>query len=174
MRRAGALSQALVVVLVAAACGGEHAGTVPPGAIARVGDRAIPRAAFDAELARSRRAYAARGQQFPKAGTAAYRRLRDSVVDLLVDRARLELAARRARVSVTPAQVDARLRALVRRSFGGDPQRFREQLRRTGTTEAEVRAAIRYELLAGALRGAPPPSPPDVTYAPGFEPTGGG
>ncbi|HZO62363.1 MAG TPA: hypothetical protein VFB35_05225, partial [Gaiellaceae bacterium] len=82
--------------------------------------------------------------------------------------------AQQAHVSVNPAQVDARLRALVRRSFGGDEQRFREQLRRTGTTEAEIRSAIRYELLAAALRRAPRGPLPDVAYAPGFEPTGGG
>jgi hypothetical protein len=40
--------------------------------------------------------------------------------------------------------------------------------------EVDVREAIRYELLAAALPGAPSTSPPEVTYAPGFEPAGGG
>jgi len=163
----------VIVALVAAGCGGDHPRTVPPGAIALVGGRAVSRASFDAELARSQRAYAARGQEFPQRGTEAYRRLKDTVVNLLVDRAKLELEARRTHVAVTPAEVDARLRALVRRSFAGDERRFREQLRRTGTTEADVRAAIRYELLAAALRSTPPSSP-EVTYAPGFEPAGSG
>ena len=50
-----------VLALVATGCGGGTR-SVPPSAIAVVGDRTVPRAAFDAELARARRAYAARGQ----------------------------------------------------------------------------------------------------------------
>jgi SurA-like protein len=161
-----------VVVLVASGCG-EHARKVPAGAIAFVGNQPIPRAEFDAELARARRAYAARGQAFPNAGTAAYELVKDSVVNLLVDRAKLEIEARQARVAVTDTQVEARLREFKRRTLGGDEQRFREQLRRTGMTEADVRAAIRAELLAAALRGVHS-TPPAVTFAPGFEPAGEG
>jgi SurA N-terminal domain len=169
MRRALLLA---VVVLVAAACG-EHTRKVPPSAIALVGSRQVPRAEFDAELAGARQAYAARGRPFPEPGTAAYGRLKDSVVNLLVDRAKLEIAARQARVAVTDMQIDARLREFKRRTFGGDERRFREQLRQTGMTEDDVRGAIRAELLAAALRGVKT-TPPKVTYAPGFEPAGEG
>src|SRR5207244_2905104 len=73
VRRAAAL---LALAVLAAGCG-HHARAVPPGAIAVVGDRAISRADFDAELARAQRAYGARGQSFPKPGTAAYEQVKD-------------------------------------------------------------------------------------------------
>ena len=86
-----ALLGAGALIVVTAGCGQDRA-TVPPGAIAVVGDRSVPRSALDAQLAQSRRAYAARGQDFPKPGTDSYRRLQDNAVRLLVDRTRLELA----------------------------------------------------------------------------------
>lgn len=157
-----------VLALVATGCGGGTR-SVPPSAIAVVGDRAVPRAAFDAELARARRAYAARGQAFPAPGTPAYERVKDAVVRLLVDRARLEVEAQHAGVVIPAAKVEARLRRLERTTFGGDEARYRTQLRRTGLTEADVRAAIRTELLADALRGVDVEAP-SVAYARGFEP----
>lgn len=157
------------LVLVTTACGG-HARTVPPGAIAVVGTEAIPRVALDTELARAKRAYAARGQSFPRRGTDSYRRLQDSAVALLVDRTKVEIEARRARIAIDPVVVDARLRRFKQTTFGGDERRFRAQLRRTGMTEADLRTAIRTELLADRLRGVRT-TPPEVVYAPGFEPS---
>jgi SurA N-terminal domain len=156
-----------MLALVATGCGGGTR-SVPPSAIAVVGDRTVPRAAFDAELARARRAYAARGQAFPAPGTPAYERVKDAVVRLLVDRARLEVEAQHAGVVIPAAKVEARLRRLERTTFG-DEARYRTQLRRTGLTEADVRAAIRTELLADALRGVDVEAP-SVAYARGFEP----
>jgi len=146
----------IALVLVAAGCGGQ-ARTVPAGAVALVGDHPISRAALDAELARA-----------PHPLTRA---VRDAALQVLVDHERLELEARQARVSVDPTQVDARLRAFKRSAFGGDEARYREQLRRTGMTEADVRDDIRWQLLAQALR-AVHVTPPRVIYAPGFEPAG--
>jgi hypothetical protein len=151
----------LAAVLALAGCGG-HERSVPPGAIAAVGDRAVTRAEFDHELARARSA---------STGRIPERQMRDAVVRLLVDRARLEDEAERAGVSVSSAQVEARIRRLRQTAFGGDESRYRAQLRRTGMTEADVRRAIRTELLAAALRGKDA-TPPEVVYAPGFEPSG--
>jgi SurA-like protein len=158
------------LAVLAAGCA-HHPRSVPPRAIALVGDRAISRADFDAEVARARRAYAARGQAFPKPGTPGYEQLRDSAARLLVDRAALEIEARQARIAVDPVQVEARLRRFKQVTFGGVEARYRERLRQTGMTEADVRAAIRAELLAAALRGVHT-TPPKVVYAPGFEPSG--
>ena len=151
----------LAAVVALAGCGG-HEQSVPPGAIAVVGDRAVTRADFDHELARARRA---------NTGQTPERQLRDTVVRLLVDRAQLEDEAERAGVVVSTAQVDAGLRRLVQTTFGSDESRYRAQLRRTGITEADVRAAIRTQLLVAALRGKDA-KPAKVVYAPGFEPAG--
>lgn len=159
----------LLVVAALAGCGGHSAQKVPPGAIAVVGDRAVPRAALDAELVRSRRAYQARGQAFPARGTTAYRRLEDAAVRLVVDRARLEVEAKRAGIVIPDSRVDAGLRRLRDTTFGGDVARYRAQLAMTGMTDADVREAIRTQLLADALRGRHI-QPAAVVYAPGFEP----
>jgi hypothetical protein len=161
----------LLAVVALAGCG-HSAETVPSGAIALVGDRTIPRAAFEAELTRARRAYAARGQAFPARGTPAYEQLKDAAVSLLVDRARLELEAQHAGVVIPATKVEARLRRLKRTTFGGDEARYRAQLRRAGMTDADVREAIRTQLLVAALPGKRT-RPARVVYARGFEPTGG-
>ena len=161
-----------VLVVVVAGCG-NNTRTVPSDAIAIVGTQPVSRADFRAELARAQRAYAARGQEFPKPGTDEYRRVRESAVALLVDRARLELEARRAHVAVTQTEIDARLREFKRRTFGADERRFRDQLRRTGLTVEDVRAAIRAELLGAKLRDVET-TDPEVTYAPGFKPASSG
>jgi SurA-like N-terminal domain len=148
----------LVAALALAGCGG-HERPVPPGAIAVVGNRPVTRAAFDHELSRAHRAD-------PTAPCA-----RETVVRLLVDRARLEVEAGEEGIEIPPAVLDARLRRLKQTTFGGDEARYRAQLRRAGMTEADVRTAIRTQLLAAALRGRHP-KPPKVVYAQGFEPSG--
>jgi SurA-like N-terminal domain len=160
----------LLVVLALVGCGGHSSRTVPPGAIATVGNHAIPRAALDAELARAERAYRARGQAFPARATQAYRQLEDAAVQVLVDRVRLEVEAERAGIAVPEAHVDERLSRLKQTAFGGDQKRYRAQLRSTGMTEAEVREAIRTQLLADALKDRRA-KPPRVAYAPEFEPS---
>ncbi len=173
MKRVALLAALLVV---AAGCGHDSA-SVPPGAVAVIGDRPVPQSALDAQLVQSRRAYAARGQVFPKAGTEAYRRLQDNAVRLLVDRTRLELAAQRIGIVIRPAQVEARLRRFKRTAFGGNETRYRARLRATGMTDADVRRATRDELLVAALQRANPSVLEKllpVSYARGFAPAASG
>jgi len=169
------LSVALVLAVVAlapAGCGGGQ--SVPASAIAVVGGLPVPRADFEAQIARSRRAYAAQGKPFPAAGTAAYRHLRVLAVGLVVDRARLEVIAKRHGVTITPAQVAAAVERYRQQSFGADTKRFQEQLRQTGMTEADVSTAIRTQLLAAAVdRAGATGERPKVVYAPGFAPPNG-
>ena len=166
MRRA----LALAAVALLAGCGGQGKQAVPPGSVAVVDGRVITQAALNEVLATARRKFAVRGSKFPARGTGAYRRLQDSAVRLLVSRAQLENAARRAGITITAAQVGTELRRFKQREFGGDEKRYRERLRRAGLSEGEIRAAFRTELLAHALRGKDR-STGKVTYAPGFEPS---
>lgn len=164
------------LLVVAAGCGHDRA-TVPPGAIAVVGDRPVPRSALYTQLAQSRRSYAARGQAFPKPGTEAHRRLQDNAVRVLVDRTRLELAAQKVGIVIRPAQVDARLRRFKRTAFGGSEARYRARLRAIGMTDADVRRATRDELLVAALQRADPSALEKllpVSYATGFAPAATG
>lgn len=169
MRRFALLA---ALVVVAAGCGHDHA-TVPPDAVAVVGDRPVPQSALDDQLAQSRRAYAARGQAFPEPGTASYRRLQDNAVRLLVDRTRLELVAQKLGIVIRPTQVDARLRRFKQTAFGGSAARYRARLRAIGMTDADVRRATRDQLLVAALEKTDPSAlekPLSVSYAKGFAP----
>jgi hypothetical protein len=169
MRRA-----ALVAALIAVAAGCGHDGaTVPAGAIAVVGGRPVTLSALEAQLAQSRRAYAARGQAFPKPGTEAHRRLQDNAVRLIVDQKQLELAAEKLGISIRPAQVDARLRRFKQSAFGGSEARYGARLRAIGMTDEDVRRSIRDQLLVDALKKADPSAlekPLSVSYAKGFAP----
>jgi hypothetical protein len=150
--------RAAVVVLVLLATGcGEHARQVPPEAVAVVGNKPILRSALEAEIARARH------------NGPVTKAVRAAALAVLVDHARLELEAEAAHVSIDPAKVEARLREFKRSAFGGDETKYREQLRQTGMTDADVRADIRWQLLADALSGKQVQAP-DVTYAPGYEP----
>jgi hypothetical protein len=169
---------ALLAALVVAAAGCGHGGTtVPAGAIAVVGDRPVPRSALDAQLAQTRRAYAARGQAFPPPGTDAYRTLRDNAVRLVVDRTRLGLVAQKLGIVIGPAQVDARLRRFEQTEFGGSEARYRARLRAVGMTVADLRRAARDELLVDAVEKADPSAlekPLSISYAKGLAPAAGG
>ena len=170
MRSALALLAALVLV----GCGNEAG--VPPSAIAVVCGRQISRAALAAQIDHARRSYEAAGRPFPAPGTAAYEHLRAITVRLLVERAELDIEADRLGIAITPAQVDARLGRFKQSAFHGSERLYRQRLREQRTTDAEVRAGIRDELLAAALRkaGAEVPKPLNVRYAKGFAPTDGG
>lgn len=146
----------LVLVLLATGCG-DHAKKVPSGAVALVGHHPITRAALEAELARARR------------NGPVTKAVRAAALEVLIDHERLQIEAEAAHVSVDPTQVDARLRVFKRNAFGGDEARYREQLKRTGLTEADVRDDIRWQLLADALRDEHVQAP-EVTYAPGYGP----
>jgi len=153
MRSIRLLLAPLALVSLATACGHDSR-HVPSTAIAVVGDRTIARSQFAALMAQARQSYAARGRRFPGAGTAAYEHLKQLALALLVEQAELEQEAPRLGVRVDPAQVDVRLRELKDQSFGGSEQRYRERLRAAGMTDAQVRAALRAQLLGEEVRQA--------------------
>jgi hypothetical protein len=165
---------ALVAALVLVGCGNEAG--VPPSAIALVGGRQISRMAFAAQIDQARRSYEAAGRPFPAPETPAYERLKAITVRLLVERTELDVEGDRLGIAITPAQVDARLSRFKQSAFRGNERLYRQGLREQRTTDAEVRAGIRDQLLAAALRaaGAEVPKPLKVRYANGFAPSDGG
>ena len=165
---------ALLAVLTLAGCGNEAG--VPPSAIAVVGGRPVSRAAFAAQIDQARRSHAASGRTFPAPGTPGYEYLKAIAVRILVERAELDIQADRLGIAITPAQIEARLGRFKQSAFRGSERLYRQRLREQRTTDAEVRAGIRDELLAAALRnaGAEVPKPLKVRYAKGFAPLDGG
>ena len=153
MRTIGLLLAPLSLALLSASCGGDSI-TVPPSAVAVVGERTISKAQLSAALAQARRSYAAQGRDFPAVGTDDYAALRRLAVSVLVEQAELEQEAPRVGVRVDAAQVEARLRRLKEESFGGSEERYRERLRAERMTDAQVRSALRAQLLVQAMREA--------------------
>ena len=118
-----------------------------------VGGRS-PGRRFAAQIDQARRSYEAAGRPFPATGTPAYERLKAITVRLLVERAELDVEADRLGIAITPAQIDARLSRFKQSAFRGNERLYRQRLREQRTTDAEVRAGIRDQLLAAALRAA--------------------
>lgn len=154
MRSLGLLLAPLAVASPLVAGCGHITPSVPKSAIAVVGSRTISRAQFDALMAEARRSYAARDRPFPAEGTPAYEDLKRLAVRLLVEQAELAQEAPALGVQIGEDEVDARLGRLKEEDFGGSEERYRARLRAAGMTDAQVRAALRAELLAAAVRQA--------------------
>ncbi len=124
---------------------------MPKTAIAVVGDRVITRAAFDELITQAGQSYARRGRLFPAVGTTAYAKLKTIAVRLLVERAELDQKAPGLGVTIEGSQVEARRKLLIEESFGGDADRYRARLAEERMTDAQVRSALRAELLSAAV-----------------------
>ena len=97
---------AAVLAAVVAGCGGSSGKqSVPDGSVAVVGERTISAQQLDSLLAQARRGYATQKKTFPKAGSPAYRTLRDQAVTYLVQVSELEQRAQALGVHVTQKQV---------------------------------------------------------------------
>lgn len=152
MRRFTALGLALVAVTLAAGtqAAARPASDVPAGAIATVGGEPIPRTLFDQLMRRMRRSYQLNRRTFPAAGTAAFRRVRDEAVALLVWRVVARLASAELGVEVPASVVEARV-GQIREQWGGQAS-FQALLRRLGLTENLLRDEIRTRMLLEAVR----------------------
>lgn len=140
----------LLLSLLAAGCG-HDAPAVPASAIAVVGDRTVPRAQFDALMAQTKDSYRRSGRAFPGPGTPAYAGLEQTAVLLLVERAELEQKAPGLGVTIDAGQVDAQRKLLLEQTFGGSEATYRSRLRAVGMTDAQVRSALRAQLLSAAV-----------------------
>jgi foldase protein PrsA len=152
VRRFLALGLALVAVTLAAGtqAAARPASDVPAGAIATVGGEPIPRTLFDQLMRRVRRSYQLNRRTFPAAGTAAFRRVRDEAVALLVWRVVVRGGAAELGVEVPASVVEARV-GQIREQWGG-PSSFQALLRRLGLTENLLRDEIRTRILLEAVR----------------------
>jgi hypothetical protein len=112
MRRAvvvGAVVAAAAVALAIVALARRHGHGDP--AVASVGGTTITRRQLDLMIEHFHEEADREGRPFPDQGTSAYRVVERQSLALLVDRARLEVAARRLGIAVTAADVDRRAAA---------------------------------------------------------------
>jgi len=133
----------LAIALLAAACGGGKSNSVPNGSIAVVKGEEITMEQFDRVLDRARRGYKAQKRAFPKAGTAEYQQIVQGVVQFLVQRVEYRQKAAALGVKVTDADVEKRLKQIIKQYFGGSEKKYRDQLKKRNETDAEVRDDLR-------------------------------
>jgi parvulin-like peptidyl-prolyl isomerase len=152
LRKTTALLAVCALALAAAACGGDgdtvqSSEDVPSDAIALVGDLEVPKAEFTALMERARTGYEAQKREFPEVGSTEYKDLKSRAIQFLVQRYQYRAEADALGVEVTDADVTKRLDEIKEQSFGGDDEKFAEELEKLGLTEAAAREDIRDRLI---------------------------
>jgi parvulin-like peptidyl-prolyl isomerase len=143
----------LVLVLVAAGCGGGTK-TVPTSAVARVGNATITKDQFNFLIAGAQRTYTARKTAFPKPGTTQYKALEDQAMQYLVQQSELEQKAKDLKVTVTDKDVAARLKQIKTQYFKGSDASYRKQLKAQGLTEPQLKLDLHAQILSEKLYNA--------------------
>jgi foldase protein PrsA len=146
---------ALVTALVAAACGSSGgAKDVPPGAIAIVGDKPIPKADFDQLVKQAQKNFEAQKQEFPKVGTPEYESVKNTIVQGLVQQAEWEQEGETMGIKVSDQEVQKQLDALKQQFFQGDEVKYKAELAKAGLTDKQVRQQLRAKLLSDKIQKA--------------------
>jgi foldase protein PrsA len=120
---------------------------VPANAIALVAGTPVPRAEFDRFFRQLEASFEAQGREFPQAGTPEYELLKNQVVDRLVQRVQFAKEAEGLGIAVADAEVEERLKELKNQFFQGDEARYKEELKRVGIVEKDVKADLRTNLI---------------------------
>jgi len=141
-----------LIALPVAGCGSsDESKTVPPGAVALVGDKPIEKGDLDRLLAQAKANYEAQKQDFPAVGTPDYQNLRGTLLRGLVQQSQWEQAGGAMGVEVSDQDVDTRLDALKQQYFKGDEEKFKTELEKQGLTEEALRDQLRAKLLSDKL-----------------------
>ena len=142
---------ACALALGAAACGGDTgaktAEDVPVDAVAVVGEQEVPKAEYDALLARAKQSYKAQKRPFPAVGSPEYNDLKGRAVQFLVQRYQFRAEAANLGVKVTEEEVTKRLDELAKTNFGGSDEKLEAELEKLGLTVEQAREEIEDKLL---------------------------
>ena len=142
------------VALLTAACGGGSSSStshLSSNDVAKVGDQDITQADYNGLLSQAKSGYKAQKQQFPKAGTAAYKSLQDRILSSLVQKAEFEQRAKDLGISVTPKQVTDRLAQVEKQQFGGSEAKLMKALKAQGATLQQYKDYVEQQLLSQAV-----------------------
>jgi parvulin-like peptidyl-prolyl isomerase len=140
----------LVVILVAAGCGGGSK-SVPAGQVAVVGNDAITKSEFNFLIEGARNQATAAKATFPKPGTTEYKTLQDKAMAYLVQEKELEQKAKDLGVNVTDKDVDKQIAQIKKQVFGGNEKAFEAQMKQQGFTLPLLRIYQKGNLLSSKL-----------------------
>jgi foldase protein PrsA len=99
----------------------------------------------------ARRAFAARKQTFPKAGTAEYNSLKQQAIQYLVQQAMFEQKAKDLGIEVTDKDVDKELARIKKQYFHGKESEYKLGLKQQGLTDKDVRNDVRGRLISDRI-----------------------
>lgn len=145
--RVALLVLVLPVALAACGGGGGSAGKAAGNVVGVVGSDTITREEFEATFDQARRAYEARGDAFPKAGTPEYQQLQGQAMGVLVQRSEYAQKARELGIVITEKEIEERLQQIKKQYFGGNEAEYRKQLVQQGLTDRQVREDVVRPLL---------------------------
>jgi foldase protein PrsA len=145
---------ALAATLVAACGSSESSKTVPPGAVALVGDKAVEKADLDRLIAQTKTNYEAQKQEFPEVGTPEYETLKSTLLKGLVQQSQWEQAGAAMGVRVSEKEIDTQLDALKQQYFKGDEDKFKAELDKQGLTVEQLREQLRARVLSNKIYSA--------------------
>jgi parvulin-like peptidyl-prolyl isomerase len=137
---------------VAAGCGGSSSPkAVPSDGVALVGDQTITKEQYNQLLNQARSSFKSQNRPFPKQGSEEFKALQDQAIQYLVQRAEFQQKGDDLDVNVSDKQVGKRLKEIKKQYFGGSEKRYKQQLKRQGLTEEQVRDDVRAQLLSEAI-----------------------
>jgi foldase protein PrsA len=145
---------ALGATLVAACGSSDSSKTVPPGAVALVGDKAIEKADLDRLLAQTKTNYEAQKQEFPQVGTPQYETLKSTLLNGLVQQSQWEQAGAAMGVRISGKEIDTQLIALKQQYFKGDEDKFKAELDKQGLTVEQLREQLHARVLSDKIYSA--------------------
>jgi parvulin-like peptidyl-prolyl isomerase len=143
---------AALVVALAAGCGGSSGPkSAPAGSVAVVGGTDVTKADLAALVVQVKASYKAQKRAFPKKSSTDYKSLQDQLIQYLVQLNELEQKAKDEGVTVTDADINARLASVKKQYFGGDDKKYRQALKAQGLTEDAYKQSLHAQILSQKL-----------------------
>lgn len=143
---------AALVVVLAAGCGGSSGPkSAPADSVAVVGGTDVTKAELAALVVQVKASYKAQKRPFPKQTSTDYKALQDQLIQYLVQLNELEQKAKAEGVSVSDADINARLEQVKKQYFGGSDKKYRAALAGQGLTEAAYKQSLRAQILSQKL-----------------------
>ncbi|MFP3895739.1 MAG: peptidylprolyl isomerase [Anaerolineales bacterium] len=124
--------------------------TLPSSAVAVVNDTIIPKAEFESQYTQAEINFSKRPgfEANSDEGRKSLQRLKEQVLDWLIDQVLIKKAAKEWGITVSQEQIDEQ----ITRMAGQDEERFQQWLSANGLTMETLRGQIRMDLITAAVR----------------------